>query len=496
MTEALLEEPQEKTAEGAPVADASSACPPEMSGQGSALPLPEDPDQVSGEGGLDTQEEDLLYDQGGKRFWWKNRSGEWIGRDKQLTQIMMKQHLSLCGGASKDEKVSEVDRKLLDVAENHFVSYAGPLAGWEHGFYHEMGQRFLVTRSPELPEPEPGEWPTLERMFDCLLAGAESGSDAPVDQRPFFYAWWKFSLQCLRDRYPERGLAMVLAGDAGCGKTLIKEMVRLSFGGREVYPYAYMIGRDNFNAEMLEAELWTVDDETADTSMLARVKFGAEIKKVTANSAMRFRGMMREAVTLTTFKRLFICVNREPDRLMVLPPMDDDIKGKVSMLLAYNSVMFEEVECHSSVEKKKFWKTLCDELPHFLHWLLYEWEAGEDLNGRFGSREFHHQEIAAELFTLSPEQVLLDQIERALADYFDSPINEEWQGSAVALRNLLTADNSPLSSSEVKKIPPPNWLGKRMTKLAERFPERFSLHRSGKANEWRIEKPVEASTST
>ena len=43
-------------------------------------------------------------------------------------------------------------------------------------------------------------------------------------------------------------------------RTVIKEMVRLSFGGREVYPYSYMIGRDNFNAEMLEAELWTVKD--------------------------------------------------------------------------------------------------------------------------------------------------------------------------------------------------------------------------------------------
>jgi len=246
-----------------------------------------------------------------------------------------------------------------------------------------------------------------------------------------------------------------------------------------------MIGRDNFNAEMLEAELWTVDDETADTSMRARVEFGAEIKKAVANSAMRFRGMLREAVTLTTFKRLFICVNREPDRLMVLPPMDDDIKGKVALLMAYNSTMFDGAANHNPAEKKAFWKQLNDELPHFLHWLLYEWEEPQfDLQVRFGSPAYHHPEIGQELFTLSPEQVLMEQIDRTLADYFK--LNSTWCGSAAALRNLLVAEDSPLSSSEVKKIPAPNWVGKRLTKLAAHAPQRLEKKKVNGLIEWRI----------
>jgi hypothetical protein len=459
----------------------------------------DDPDAVAGDGGLDTAAPVIYFDQGAKKFWWRSARGEWVGRDKELAKSYLKQFCSVSGAASKDEKISQLDRELLRVTNEDYVSYAGPLAGWREGFFVEAGQRILVTRSPALIDPVHGEWPTLDRMFSALLAGSEapeSEEAAIIDQRPSFFAWWRYSLQCLRECYPERGLCMVLAGDAGCGKTLIKEMVRLSFGGREVYPYSYMIGRDNFNAEMLEAELWTVDDETADTKMTARIEFGAEIKKAVANSAMRFRGMMREAVTLTTFKRLFICVNREPDRLMVLPPMDDDIKGKVALLMAYNSKMFEEVANHSTAEKKEFWAKLNEELPHFLHWLLYEFEAGEELNGRFGSPAYHHPEIGRELFTLSPEMILMDQIDRVLASYFSSPLNDFWEGSSAALRNLLVAEDSPLSSSECKNVPPPNWLGKNVRKLSERFPSRFIMHRTGTQNLWRLFPPREGTDYT
>ncbi len=356
----------------------------------------DDPDAVSGDG-LDTAEKSIYFDKGSKKFWFQGLHGEWIGYDKQFAQLYLKQFKALSGAASKEHKISDMERELLRVAMEDYVSYAGPLAGWKKGFYNTGGDRILVTRSPSMIEPVEGEWPVLNSIFEAVLGGKDAPEDnehaALIDQRPFFFAWWKFGLQCLRECYPDRGLAMVLAGEAGSGKTLVKQLVNQSFGGREVYPYSFMIGRDNFNAEMLEAELWTVDDETADTSIQARTKFGAEIKKITANSAMRFRGMMREAVTLNTFKRLFICVNREPDRLMVLPPMDDDVRGKICMLLAYNSKLFAGIEQNSPEQKRILSETIERELPHFLHWLLFTFAPGDELNGRFGSREFHHPEL-------------------------------------------------------------------------------------------------------
>lgn len=48
--------------------------------------LPDNPDAVCG-GGLDTAERQVLFDQGSKKFWWKNADGEWIGRDKAAVQV-------------------------------------------------------------------------------------------------------------------------------------------------------------------------------------------------------------------------------------------------------------------------------------------------------------------------------------------------------------------------------------------------------------------------
>jgi len=448
----------------------------------------ENPDDICGPGGIDTAAESLLYDQGGRLYWWQNEAGEWVGRNEQHCIRMLKR-IGLYGAATKEEKLSAIESRLSDVSENRFVTYAGPLAGWAKGFYNQDGNRFLVTKSPAPVIPEKGEFPTLDRLFDVLFTGSEDHEGpAPTDQRQFFFAWWRYAFQCLRECYPERGLCMVLAGDAGCGKTLAKEMVRMSFGGREIMPYAYMIGRDNFNAEMLSHELWTVDDEQADTSMLARIKFGAEIKKATANSAMRFRGMMREAITLTTFRRLFVCVNREPDRLMVLPPLDDDISGKMCILRCYNSEMMQAATSHDTTERKAFWDTLQKELPHFLYWLMNDWEMPKELHGRFGSKQYHHPDIVAELFTLSAEQVLLEQINRGLADHFK--LSAEWIGSAPALRNILAEDNSPLSRSEIKNLPAPNWLGKKLRKLEEIQPDRFSGKRRAAGTQWTIFPPA------
>ena len=86
-----------------------------------------------------------------------------------------------------------------------------------------------------------------------------------------------------------------------------------------------MIGEDNFNRTLSESPLWTVDDAAASTKGEDRGELGAQIKQIVANSALSFRGMHQEAVTLNPFRRLFFCLNIEPDRLLVLPPMDDDI---------------------------------------------------------------------------------------------------------------------------------------------------------------------------
>ena len=145
------------------------------------------------------------------------------------------------------------------------MQYAGPVAGWKKGITSNNGQRVLVTREPRLIEPEMGNFPTIYALLNNMFGeGTSEQKNDGENQLPYLLGWWKHALECLNAKYEDnRGLCMVFAGEAGCGKTLLKDLISISLGGRECKPYRFMIGLDNFNGEFIGSELWVVDDEQA-----------------------------------------------------------------------------------------------------------------------------------------------------------------------------------------------------------------------------------------
>ncbi len=84
---------------------------------------------------------------------------------------------------------------------------------------------------------------------------------------------------------------------------------------------------------------------------------------------------------------------------------------------------------------------------------------------------------------------MLDQVERVLKPFFvENPCSDQWVGTAADLRNLMVSNDSPLSLSEVKKVPPPNWLGKHLKKLEEAMPWKFHQRKTKENMQWEVEK--------
>jgi hypothetical protein len=54
---------------------------------------------------------------------------------------------------------------------------------------------------------------------------------------------------------------------------------------------------------------------------------GTKIKEICANTTQSAHPKNRNAVTLTPFWRLSISVNDEPEKLMILPPIDESLSG-------------------------------------------------------------------------------------------------------------------------------------------------------------------------
>ena len=415
-----------------------------------------------------------------KTYWVRNNDFDWIGKTEQQFKRYLVATQGLCPKRREDEIMSEVDQEIFKVEHNNRLGFVGALAGWRKGVQQFQGQKALITSELKLLQPRPGDWTTLKAVIENLLNG-------DIEQAEFFYYWLKHTMTALYEGRPARGLCLVLAGDPGCGKSLLVDILKEMMGNRCAFPYRNMIGKDNFNAELFESPLLVVDDENANTKMEARLCFGAEIKQIVAKSEARCRGMNKEAMTLQPLWRLVICLNLEPDRLMVLPPIDDDIADKLLILKAHKKPL--PMPSGTEDQKCAFFNRIKSELPAFLDWLFLECNIPEEMSGRFGVKAFQHPQVLNELYSVSPEHQLLVFIDQTLfpeaKNEFEAR-NNEWKGSADDLFRELMNSNA-LEYHEVQKVAKmQSWIGRRLAKLRDKFPDRFEKTHTKEGNFWNI----------
>lgn len=435
----------------------------------------------------------VFFDEASKLFYFQNEADEWVGRDKTSFATYMKHH-GYCPVVrhKESEKISELEHVLGHISFNCAVQYAGAIAGFKKGLIENNGQRVLVTREARILPPSAGEWPILEELFTAIFGhGSPDTANPGPDQLPYLYGTWKHALECLNEKFlDKRILCLALAGSAGSGKSLVKDLISTSLGGRECKPYDFMIGNENFNGDFIGSELWVMDDEQGgDTAMKARLTFGANLKKAVADRFYRIRGMMRDGVVLEMFRFPLICLNREPDRLKVLPPLDDDIADKISVLLAHKHPM--PMPVGTPAEKAAFWSTLMEELPHFVHYLLNEHTIPSEDYGRFGMKHFHHPDLCSDLFQVSREREFWVQVTRVLKSEVFSTDDIcgptwYWCGGASDLHELMSSESSPLTRNEINNLPWSSTLGRSLKKVGKEFPDRIIQKKIQGSQRWFI----------
>lgn len=374
---------------------------------------------------------------------------------------------------------SPLDTELARIVTRNQITYAGRLAGYHVGLHEFQGEPALVKESPMLIVPEPGKWDTLYKLFENNYC--QEGHD----QRWLLLGWIKHALEAIYCGKPSDGIALVLAGEVESGKSLFAKIITELLGRRFAQPYQWMIGQDNFNEEVFESPLQLIDDENADTNITARLRFGAKIKQMVAVQGGRCRGLHQKANNLTPLWRLLICVNMEPDRLVVLPPLDHDIRDKMLILRCYRNEMPMPVS--TEWEKAAFWSTLMSELPAFIHYLLHEFEIPKELRGRFGVRYWHHPDVVSALREISPEFRLKEFLDR----YFKRTHNPSvLTGKAGEIRAELLK-NAGLVKQELRDVPSSSWMGRQLIKLKEYYPQSYDYKTDRKGIVWTIRMDID-----
>jgi hypothetical protein len=331
---------------------------------------------------------------------------------------------------------SQLDIVLQEIQEKKFVNYVGALAGKSCGFYSENGTRFLVTSEPHIIVPVKGSWSTLETFIVHLLCG--NTEPYGEDQLAVLYGWLKVAYCALRNRRLQPGQALALAGPVESGKSLLQAIITQILGGRCAKAALFLQGRTDYNGELFEAEHLMLEDESASTLHKDRLALGTSIKEVTANRVHACHPKFRQIVNLSPYWRITLTLNDRQERLLILPPLVEDIADKIILLRASCHPM--PMPTGTAEEEAHFWSTLVEELPAFLYYLVNDFAITKDwYSARFGVHAFHHPILLTDLEQISPAVTLLGLIDLAGIWEVQSDV---WGGTALQLRALLIAHHA------------------------------------------------------
>ncbi len=422
------------------------------------------------------------YDAISKYYLVKNVAGRWLAHDLSSYKRILRSR----GYRSKPPEgspLSEIDIQILDVQDHRDVSYHGPLCGRNAGFYGGNGCRFLVTEDMQLPELVKGDWKILEQVLRGLLCKNE---DIEIGEAQFhtFCGWVKSSVEALREGREQQQQALAICGPAGCGKSLIQHLITEMLAGRSAKAERYFNGKTDFNADLFAAEHLILEDNHVSTRITDRLKLGASLKEHcvgVTTASLHAKG--RTAINIRPWWRVSITLNDDPEAMMILPPLDEQIADKIILLRASRSEFPMPVT--SSNEKHAFRSQLTKEIPAFLHWLLHEYEIPDAFadRHRYNVATFHHPELKESLEKLSPESNLLELIDSSFAENFG---RVEIKLTAREIENRLKAYNHGATE---KILTFNNAMGTYLGRLAKKKPHRICHYRTNQGPLWGITPP-------
>lgn len=418
------------------------------------------------------------YDAQSRDYMIPNASGFWITQsESQLRKRMTK--AGFRSNSPKGSGLSEVDRALIWIQDFRSVTYCGGLAGCREGYYEFNAGRILVTNSPRLIEPVPGEFPIIDAFFSGLLRDGEP--EHGETQWNVYMGWLQTAVRALRLGKIQQAQAVAFAGPRDCGKSLAQLLITELLGGRCAKAASFMLGRTDFNGELFEAEHLMLEDEFMSTSIKDRLRLAASLKTMTVSTKVAHcHRKHRQGINLPVWWRVTISVNDEPEALLVLPPLDDHVADKIILLRASRFDM--PMPTGTTEEKDAFWQAMVAELPAFIDWLLNVYEIPGELNDsrRFVVKTWHHPAVREALECLAPEVELLELVDRA-----EVCRAGEWKGTAAELETILT-DCTTTRHSALRLLHWRGACGTYLSRLAEKFPNRVEAARTNSQRAWCI----------
>ena len=351
-----------------------------------------------------------------------------------MTGIM--RHLKAEGNSDDDLKSIASDH-LEDIELDRACDWVGSIAGHHRGITTIDHRKFLIMDEPAMIDPRRGEWPIIQSILDQAFPDR--------DARDVFQGWLKGGIGAIRNQSHSPAPMIVMAGEANAGKSLLAFIAKTILGGRSANPTTAWGGKLPWNDDILRAELLLIDDSVGSTDPRARKAFGAYFKEAIFSDGVTINTRRKSSITLRPAWRVMVCCNETAENLSVIPPLEDGIEDKVSLLKV--SPIVTPMPASTAEEKTAFAAAIRDELPGFIHHLENFTIPAHLTDSRMGVTAWKDQELLNAVMEISPERRLENLIELAATKgHFPLASGEsEWM-SAAEVQSILEDRGSPTAS--------------------------------------------------
>jgi hypothetical protein len=398
----------------------------------------------------------IYYDSGTSKYWSNNTACGWVsfGVDDIRRRLALRGISTSC---PKGATISEADRALIAIQQVRIVDGAIPAFFRPMEIVEVNQRRYLnISRIKLFPAAEgPHAWgqgfPWLAQFYEDVFG----------DQLKHYIAWLAHYYQsCLRGK-PERGLAMFMAGDTGCGKTFMQSAVHRVIFGAAGEATAYLNGEDAFNGQLFGCPIWTVDDAISTGDPKTHQRFSQVVKAITANDEFTMRAMYREGIRMPWIGRLIVTMNADTESLRLLPSTEISLLDKIMLLRALGKNRTTTSDEH-----------VLSELPGFCSYLR---DCPRDpevwVGGRFGIAPYHDPELLRTAENSQDTTSALELIELWASKYFGpegaGAKEEYWEGTPTALISEFGLYDS-IKDLSSRTTPNAVYCGRYLSKLVAR----------------------------
>lgn len=417
----------------------------------------------------------------GTKYYRKDGYGDW----KWYAKEDIVSHLNVDRGLSvvKDNGApSEVSRAIQYIQNWQAVVGAAPFVFQQTGVLTRNGNRFLNTHTRRAMSPSSektvwgpsGNMPFLSRFFDGIFD--------PREQLDFFLSWLARYYRGAYEMNLESGQNVFFLGSQGVGKTLLSQGILPRLVGGSADAEDYLLGKTQFNSDLFEVGLWTVDDNSATVSLDTHRKFSAMVKKMAANTTFSYHAKFRIPCFVEWLGRVVVTANDDEESARIVPDLSISILDKLHLFRASKT---PPVEYPS---RRKMIAILDEELPRFARFLLdYEVPSHCVGTARYGVKAYHEPSLLKTAEQSSRTAAFTEILDDWIKSYFDESKDEYWQGTAFQLLKALHKD--PMASEAGLRNLTPQSVGQALAALKAKGTFQLTVDGSGFTRQWRVYRP-------